>query len=102
MLHSCRTTSLDGREVAQGRVIYFAGENPDDVRMRWIAMAEHFDFDPSAIDVHFVPSVFDIPKLKAQIHDEVEKLGGVSLVIVDTSACPYRKPNAADHCARIG
>ena len=27
-------------EVTQGRVLYFAGENPDDVRMRWIAMAQ--------------------------------------------------------------
>ena len=32
-------------EVAEGRVLYFAGENPDDVRMRWIAMARPMGFD---------------------------------------------------------
>src|SRR5262245_12040442 len=30
---------------ASGPVCYFAGENPDDVRMRWIAMAEKIGFD---------------------------------------------------------
>src|SRR5690349_17987067 len=36
---------IAGREVSPGRVIYLAGENPDDIRMRWMAMAQRMPFD---------------------------------------------------------
>jgi RecA-family ATPase len=42
---------LGNLEVKQGRVLYFAGENPDDVTMHWIAMAHHMGFDADDIDV---------------------------------------------------
>ena len=32
--------SVGGHATEQGRVVYLAGENPDDIRMRWMAMAE--------------------------------------------------------------
>jgi AAA domain len=52
-------------EVAPGRVFYFCGENPDDVRMRWIALAQQMDFDIDMIDVDFFPGPFpnlrDVP-----------------------------------------
>jgi hypothetical protein len=38
--HIALGISLDGRRVEEGRVLFFAGENPDDVRMRWMALAE--------------------------------------------------------------
>ena len=79
-----------GREVAQGSVLYFAGENPDDCRMRWIAMAEHLDFDADTIDVHFIPGTFDIAKLEARIRQEVAAIDGVVLVIVDTSPAYFK------------
>jgi hypothetical protein len=72
--------------VQQGRVVYFAGENPDDVRMRWIAMAQQMDFNIDAIDVYFVPGVFRISQLEERVRNEMKGLGGVSLVIIDTSA----------------
>jgi hypothetical protein len=72
--------------VAKGRVLIFAGENPDDVRMRWIAMSQHMDFDIGAIDVHFIPGTFKISQLIERVRLEAEALGGVSFVIVDTSA----------------
>src|SRR5262245_27105822 len=37
---------LGNREIAAGRVLYFAGENPDDVRMRWIAQTQQFGLTP--------------------------------------------------------
>jgi predicted ATP-dependent serine protease len=40
---------LGEREVAQGRVLYFAGENPTDIQMRWIALAQQMGFDINAI-----------------------------------------------------
>src|SRR5271156_5573617 len=51
---------MTDREVEAGKVLYLSGENPDDVAMRWIAMAQRMDFDLSEINVHFVPGRFKI------------------------------------------
>ena len=70
--------------VKKGRVLYLAGENPDDARMRWLAMAEQMGFDINTIEVWFRPGVFKISELSDRVAEEVTKIGGVSLVIVDT------------------
>lgn len=87
--HVALNQPIGAREVQSGRVLYLAGENPDDVRMRWIAMAEKMDFDIDAIEVHFIPGTFSIPDMSKRIQIEVEAIGGVDLVIVDTSAAYY-------------
>jgi hypothetical protein len=74
-----------GYETMKGRVLYFAGENPDDVRMRWLAMAERLNFDVNTIDVHWIVGTRvsianDIDTIKQMI----EQLDGVDLVIIDT------------------
>ena len=48
LLAACvaRGTTLAGREVEKGRVLFFAGENPDDVRARWIKLCEALGEDP--------------------------------------------------------
>lgn len=81
---------LDGREVRQGRVVYFAGENPDDVTMRWIAMAHHMPFDVEKIDVHFIKGTFSIPAMFAKIEADVRALGGADMVVIDTSAAYFQ------------
>lgn len=81
---------LDGREVRQGRVVYFAGENPDDVTMRWIAMAHHMPFDVETIDVHFIKGTFSIPAMFEKIEADVKALGGTDLVVIDTSAAYFQ------------
>ena len=80
---------LGDRDLPQGRVVYFAGENPDDVVMRWIGAAHHAGFDPDAIDVHFVPGVFDITQMFTEVGKAVERVGGASMVIIDTSAAYF-------------
>ena len=77
------------RFVEQGRVLYLAGENPDDIRMRWLASAEKMDFDPSAIDVHFLPGTPRLSKTVARIRQEVEAIGPVAMVVIDTSAAYF-------------
>ena len=47
---------LGDREVEQGRVLYLAGENPDDVRMRWIKLCEEMEVEPKDMPVYFLPS----------------------------------------------
>ena len=86
-----------GREVAQGRVLYFAGENPDDVRMRWIAMGQHKCFDTDTIDVHFIEGTFDIAKLEKKIRDEVGMLDGVVLVVIDTGPAYFQGDDENDN-----
>jgi hypothetical protein len=80
---------IGGRDVEPGNVLYLAGENPDDVCMRWIAMGELMQFNPADIKVLFRPGVFNIPTLQEHIERDVDALGGLSLVVVDTAAAYY-------------
>ena len=80
---------IGGREVEQGQVIYFAGENPDDVRQRWIAMAEYAPFDIEKIGVHFLEGVVDLDHLETSIRAEVASIGGARLIVIDTSAAYF-------------
>jgi AAA domain len=75
-----------GRETKRMRVLYAAAENPDDVRMRWIALAQHMAFDVDTIDVFFTKDRFKISRMKNYLRAEAERVGGeFGLVIVDTS-----------------
>jgi hypothetical protein len=91
LLAACvaRGVPFAGHTTEKGRVLFLAGENPDDICTRWIAMSEAMSFDIDKIDVHFVPGTFKISEMRARITAEVEALGGVSLVIVDTSAAYF-------------
>jgi hypothetical protein len=80
----------------KGRVLFFAGENPDDIRARWIAMSQQMDFDIDTIDVYFIPGTFKISQLIKRIHAEVDALGGVEFLIVDTSAAYFETDNEND------
>lgn len=81
---------LAGRGIEKGRVVYFAGENPDDVTMRWIGMAHETGFDVYEIDVHFIRDRFNVPDALAAIHGQVDALGGADLIVVDTSAAFFQ------------
>jgi hypothetical protein len=73
------------RETRKGRVLYLAAENPDDARMRWIALGQHMGFDPNRIDVFFSDRKFTISKMMPTLRGELERHGGeFGLVIIDT------------------
>jgi hypothetical protein len=80
---------IGDREVERGRVLYLAGENPDDIRMRWIAMGQQMGFDVDKIDVHFIPGVFKFSEMFERIRSEIDRIGEVSLIIIDTSAAYF-------------
>ena len=80
---------IAGREVSHGRVVILAGENSDDVRMRWLAMADSFNFDVDKIDVHFIDGVFSIVDFKGAVAEQIAALGGCQLIVVDTSAAYF-------------
>jgi hypothetical protein len=75
-----------GRETKKLRALYLAAENADDVRMRWIALAQHMGFAVDAIEVYFIEGCFKISGATIRLQAEAEKCGGeFGLVIVDTS-----------------
>jgi hypothetical protein len=77
------------REVEQCRVLYLAGENPDDVRARWLAMSDVLGFDVDVVEVYFIPGVFSVSGLLERVKIEAEAIGGFGCVIVDTSAAYF-------------
>jgi hypothetical protein len=77
-----------GRHAAEkGKVVYFAGENPDDLRMRVLG-DENLHSDDGA-RISFIPGTFSIEAMRARIEAEMIGLGGVDLIIVDTSAAYF-------------
>ena len=101
LLAACvaRGTALADREVEKGRVLFFAGENPDDVRSRWIMLCEALGEDPDRIDVVFMPFTLNLSQevIRARIDAEAAKAGPFSLLIVDTSASYYSGDDENDN-----
>lgn len=98
-LHVAFGLPLAGREVERGRVLFFAGENPDDVRMRWILLCTKMGYDPDSVDVVFMPFTLDLSEqqIRDQINAEAAKHGPFSLLIVDTSAAYYSGDDENDN-----
>src|SRR5262249_36526898 len=77
--------------VEKGRAVYFVGENPDDVRCRLIGTNAERQDDPSLDRIHYIVGVFDIAGMRERLAAAIDKLGGVDLVLVDTSAAYFLK-----------
>jgi hypothetical protein len=78
------------RETKKRRVLYLAAENPVDVRMRWIALAQQMNFDADTIGVYFVEGGFKISQMSDRLKQEAIAVGGeFGLVIIDTGPVFY-------------
>jgi hypothetical protein len=93
--------SLGSREIDKGRVLYFAGENADDIRMRWIALCEKHGVDPRGLDVHFLPGTGKLSEIAPLIRAEVAEIGEVSLVTIDTSIAYFDGDNENDNVQAV-
>jgi hypothetical protein len=82
--HVAEGLPLNGAAVSQGRVLYLAGENPDDIRMRWIVLMEQMGIDENEIAVDFVDGRFNISEIPSHILSAASQRE-YALVIVDTS-----------------
>src|SRR5262249_17350480 len=85
-----RGQQFHGKDVAQGAVLFLAGENPDDVRARFLVLADYHGFDPARVPIYFVDGVIDIAASMPRIRAEAEKIKDLSLVVVDTAAAYFR------------
>jgi RecA-family ATPase len=83
--HVAESLILNGCEVCGGRVLYLAGENPDDIRMRWIALMQQMGLDEHTVKVDFVDGRFNLSEIPDHIINAANENEYV-LVIVDTSA----------------
>src|SRR5260370_15517096 len=79
-----RKAALGKHAAEKGQVVYFAGENPDDLRMRVLGDTALYEDD--AARIWFIPGTFSIEAMRVKIEAEIKRLGGVDLVIINTSA----------------
>lgn len=83
-LHVAAGCPLGKTEVEQAPVLYFAAENPDDVRMRVILSAEVLGFDLERLPLYFVDTPFDVTRWAEYVTERAKGIGGIGLVVVDT------------------
>jgi AAA domain len=77
---------LGAHRVEKGRVIYFVGENADDIRARIIG-AEAHDLERDCLS--FIVGRYSIATIYDQVTLEMQALGGADLIIIDTSAAYF-------------
>jgi hypothetical protein len=89
--HVALGLTLATRDVEPGRVLYLAGENPDDVRARWIKLCEEMGLDPESLNVFFIDGIVRLSDeaIRAKINAETDAHGPFALIIVDTSAAYF-------------
>jgi hypothetical protein len=88
--HVAAGRSLGNLDVDQGTVLYFAGENPTDIQMRWLGITRELNLDPATADVHFVPGAMPLSQVASRIAEEVMRKGlRPALVVVDTAAAYF-------------
>lgn len=81
-----------------GDVIYFAGENPTDVQMRWLGLCKEMNLDPDKLRIHVVEGAMHLSKVADRITQEVIAIGRpMALVVVDTAAAYFEEDNDNDN-----
>ncbi len=84
--------------VERGAVLYFAGENPTDVQMRWLGLCKEMNLDPATLDIHVVEGSMHLSKVAERITREVYAIGKpMALVVVDTAAAYFEEDNDNDN-----
>ena len=92
-----RGLPFHGRETFQGSVLFLAGENADDIRARFLVLAEHEKFDPETVPFYFIDGVIPIAANLQQMREEAAKIPDLVLVIVDTAAAYYSGQDSNDN-----
>src|SRR5262249_11743366 len=84
-----RLEKFDSIPVKPGRVGYFALENPDDIRTRWIALCNYHKVNPDEVDVYFCTLNINPERIADQVAIEDERVGGFDLIIIDTGSAMF-------------
>lgn len=76
--------SLCSLETLKGRVVYLAGENPEDIKSRCLMLSRRFGVEDP--DISFLEGAVKLDEHFDWFVEEIDRLGGASLVIIDTAA----------------
>jgi hypothetical protein len=106
--HVASGRALGTLDVTKGTVLYFAGENPTDIQMRWLGLTQEMGIDPATADVHFVPGAMHLSTVAERITAEIVAKGlQPALVVVDTAAAYFEgddensNTQAVEHARRM-
>lgn len=82
---------IGGEETAKQRVLFFAGENADDTRLRILLTLGQLGLKPSGVDLDVIDGSFALDTDAAKrISGEVSRRGAeYALVVIDTSAAYF-------------
>lgn len=80
---------LGSHYVRKGRVLYFAGENVDDLIYRIIGMDGGISDEDSNDRIHFIPMRVNIVDHYDLIAFQAAQLGDIDFIVVDTSAAYF-------------
>jgi hypothetical protein len=87
--------SIGNAETTQGRVIYLAGENPDDLCLRLSATCQHYSINPDTIQIKVLPGSFSLDDECAEDvcnlldADTADCGSSPALVVIDTGPAYY-------------
>jgi hypothetical protein len=107
--HDRAAAAIGSHAVDAGNVIYFAGENPDDLRNRMIASDHLSGRDCSQDRISIIAGTFGIDAMRAECEAKAPTLPGgkIDLVIVDTSAAYFlgddenNNPQMGNHARKL-
>ncbi|QIG92087.1 AAA family ATPase [Bradyrhizobium sp. 6(2017)] len=89
---------LGNLEVERGKVLYLAGENPEDVKMRWFGLTREMGIDPKQTDVIFIFGAMHLSKTRGRIEREIVAARvKLALIVVDTAAAFFEGDNDNDN-----
>ena len=73
-----------GRKCKQGTVVFFAGENPDNVRVQFYGMCDDLQIDPYDLPIVWHEGVCDIAKEREKIWWRISEYPDLALVCFDS------------------
>ncbi len=79
-----RGMPFHGKGTELGGVLYFAGENSNDIRARYQLYADTLQFEIGKVPAYFIDGVLDINVNIKRISEEAAKIPNLSLIIIDT------------------
>jgi hypothetical protein len=72
------------REIAQGAVLFLAGENAENVRLQWYALCADRGVDPAALPVFWHDGAFHLGRAADQLAEGAAGIPNLRLVVADT------------------
>jgi AAA domain len=89
---------IGDHEIVAGRIVYICKENPIDIMMRLMAMCELAGVQWSDIADRFlvIPQIKSIQSDWKRVCAELQPIGSVDLIVVDTSIALFATPDMPD------